>query len=126
MRVKAMNPHMMEILAREVIQSLPPDQKAIYKYVVQLEDELAQQVTTSDEFMALLVKHSPHRQAAKHFNMTFGQILMTMHRIEDTISEQLEKKTKNAIWIDVTEKVNAQNKNEKVKYFYFSFDKIHS
>lgn len=123
-----MNPHMMEILAREVIQSLPTDQKAIYKYVIQLEDELAKQATTSDEFMALLVKHSPHRQAAKHFNMTFGQLLMTMHSIEDIISEQLEKKTKNAIWIDVTEKVQARkkNKNEKVKYFYFSLDKIHS
>lgn len=123
-----MNPHMMEILTREVIQTLPPDQKAIYEYVILLEDELEQQATTSDEFMALIVKHSPHRQAAEHFNMTFGQILMTMQRIEETISEQLETKTKNVMWMDVTEKVQARkkNKNEKVKYFYFSFDKIHT
>lgn len=53
---------------------------------------------------------------------------MTMHRIEDTISEQLEKKVKNVAWIDLTEKVQVRrkDKNDKVKYFYFSFDKIHS
>lgn len=67
-----MNAHMMEILTREAIKSLPPDQKAIYEYVVQLEDELAQQARTSEEFLALLVEHSPHRHAAKHFNMSFG------------------------------------------------------
>lgn len=123
-----MNAHMLEILTREVIKSLPPDQREIYEHVVQLEDELAQQARTSEEFMALLVMHSPHRQAAKHFNLTFGQLMMTMHRIEDSISEHLEKKVKNVTWIDLTEKVQVRRKgkNDKVKYFYFSFDKIHS
>ncbi|MGD6940588.1 hypothetical protein ACQCT6_00945 [Cytobacillus gottheilii] len=117
-----MNTHLMEILSREIIKSLPSRQKEIYEYVVNLEDELASQASTSDEFMSLLVKHSPHRQAAEHFNLSFGQLMMTMHKIEDTISMQLEQKMEHAQWLDLTEKVRMQNKNigDHVKYFYFS------
>lgn len=123
-----MKSHLMEILSREAIKSLPLEQREIYEYVVQLEDELAQQAATSEEFMALLVKYSPHRQAAQHFNLTFGQLMMTMHQIEDIINEQLEQKLKNVTWRDLTDTVRTRKgkMGEKVKYFYFSLNEAHS
>lgn len=115
-----MNSHLMEIFSREIVKSLPPKQKEIYEFVVSLEEELAQKASTSEEFMALLVKHSPHRQAAAHFNLSFGQLIMTMHEIEDTINRQLETKLKHVTWVELTDSVRARNRRNKVKYFYFS------
>lgn len=123
-----MNSHLMEILSREIIKSLPIEQREAYEFVVQLEDQLAQQAETSEEFMALLVKHSPHRKAAKHFNLTFGQLMALMREAENFINQQLEKKLEKLTWVDLTEEVNSKNKavNEKTKYFYFSVNEIHS
>lgn len=123
-----MNSHLMEIISREVIKSLPREQREMYEYVVKLEDELAQQAATAEEFMALLVKHSPHRKAAKQFNLTFGQLIKAMHQIEHTINEQMELKLKSATWKEITELVNERQGliGDKVKYFYFSLNEVHS
>lgn len=123
-----MNSHLMEILSREIIKSLPIEQREVYEFVVQLEDQLAQQAKTSEEFMALLVKHSPHRKAAKHFNLTFGQLMSLMKEAENFINQQLEKKLEKLTWVDLTEEVNSRKKvvNDKIKYFYFSVNEVHS
>ncbi|WP_282172363.1 hypothetical protein [Cytobacillus firmus] len=117
-----MNSHLMEIISREIVKSLPPKQKEIYEFVVGLEDELAQEASTTEEFMALLVKHSPHRQAANHFNLSFGKLMMTMHEIEDMITRQLEEKLRNVTWVELTDSVRTKKKRNKVKYFYFSLN----
>jgi hypothetical protein len=117
-----MNLHLMEIVSREIVKSLPPKQKEIYEFVVGLEDELAQEASTSEEFMALLVKHSPHRQAANHFNLSFGKLMMTMHEIEDKITRKLEEKLRNVTWVELTDSVRTNKKRNKVKYFYFSLN----
>jgi hypothetical protein len=123
-----MNSHLMEILSREIIKSLPLEQREVYEYVVRLEDDLAQQAETSDEFMSLLVKHAPHRQAARHFNLTFGQLMALMREAESFINQQLERKLENVTWLDLTEQVNSRKKvvNDKIKYFYFSVNEVHS
>ncbi|MBT2638580.1 hypothetical protein [Bacillus sp. ISL-39] len=123
-----MNSHLMEILSRDILQSLPIEQRKVYEYVVHLEDQLAQQAETSEEFMALLVKHSPHRQAARHFNLTFGQLMTLMREAENFINQQLEKKLENLTWLDLTEQVNSRKKivNDKIKYFYFAVNEDHS
>ncbi|MCM3575908.1 hypothetical protein M3172_22315 [Mesobacillus subterraneus] len=123
-----MNSHLMEILSREIIKSLPIEQREVYEYVVQLEDQLAQQAETSEEFMALLVKHSPHRQAARHFNLTFGQLMAVMREAENFINQQMVRKLKNVKWLDLTKQVNSRKKvvNDKKKYFYFSVNEVHS
>lgn len=121
-----MNSHLMEMVSREIVKSLPPEQKDIYEFVVGLEEELAQKASTSEEFMALLVKHSPHRQAAAHFNLSFGQLMMTMHEIEDKINRQLENKLKHVTWVELTDSVRARKKRNKVKYFYFSLNESKS
>lgn len=123
-----MNSHLMEILSREIIKSLPTEQREVYEYVVHLEDQLAQQAETSEEFMALLIKHSPHRQAARYFNLTFGQLMTLMREAENFINQQLERKLENLTWIDLTEQVLSRKKcaKDNVKYFYFSVNEVHS
>ncbi|WLR54764.1 hypothetical protein LC048_20530 [Mesobacillus subterraneus] len=123
-----MNSHLMEILSRDIIKSLPIEQREVYEYVVRLEDDLAQQAETSDEFMSLLVKHAPHRQAARHFNLTFGQLMALMREAENYINQQLEKKSENMTWVDLTEQVLSRRRivNDKIKYFYFSVNEVHS
>ncbi|HAQ08181.1 MAG TPA: hypothetical protein DCR24_11915 [Bacillus bacterium] len=121
-----MNSNLMEILSREIIKSLPIEQREVYEYVVRLEDDLAQQAETSDEFMSLLVKHSPHRQAARHFNLTFGKLMALMREAETFINQQLERKLENVTWVDLTEQVLSREKDGKdnVKYFYFSVNEV--
>jgi hypothetical protein len=78
--------------------------------------------------MALLVKHSPHRKAARHFNLTFGQLMAVMRETETFINQQLERKLENVTWLDLTEQVNSRKKDVKnnIKYFYFSVNEVHS
>jgi hypothetical protein len=80
-----MNGYVMEILARDIVKSLPSRKRDMYQFVVLREDELARQASTFDEFMSLLIRHAPHRQAADHFHLTFGEFMVEMREIEKEI-----------------------------------------
>ncbi|MGD6966195.1 hypothetical protein ACQCVP_07185 [Rossellomorea vietnamensis] len=116
-----MNEHLMEILAREIVNGLPPHKREVYQYVVGVEDELASQSNTSEQFMSLLVKHAPHKQAASHFNMTYGQLMVLMKEIESEIDEKLKRKESNARWIDYSDHVkgNSGSRNNRIMQFLF-------
>jgi hypothetical protein len=111
-----MNGYLMEILYRDIVKSLPQLKKDMYQYVVQREDELAGQASTSDEFMSLLIRHAPHKQAADHFHLSFGQFMAEMRGIEKEIDRQLARKLKQVKWIDCSYLSDSLD----VKYFYFS------
>ncbi|OKL36761.1 hypothetical protein [Domibacillus mangrovi] len=98
-----MNEHLVEILTREIVASLSIERRQLYQFIVHLEDELAQQAETSDHFLSLLVKHAPHKQAAKRFNLPHGEIIKLMKEIENEIDENLHLKMRKAKWIDCTE-----------------------
>lgn len=102
-----MNEHLMEILARDLVAGLPPYKREVYQYVVGIEDELASRSETSEQFMSLLVKHTPHKQAAAHFNMTYGQLMKLMREIETEIDAKLKKKLKQVQWIDYSEQLKS-------------------
>ncbi|WJV29905.1 hypothetical protein QTG56_01700 [Rossellomorea sp. AcN35-11] len=116
-KVFDMNDNLMEILARDIVKSLPPRKRDMYQYVVQREDELARQASTSDEFMNLLIQHAPHRQAADHFSLTYGRFMVEMREIEKEINRKLDEKLQHAKWVDCTD---AMGSDRNVKYFYFS------
>jgi hypothetical protein len=119
-----MNEHLMEIVARDIVGGLPKEKRDIYQYVVGLEDELASRAGTSDEFMALLVEHSPHQQAAAHFNMSFGELMNRMRDIEQEINIKLDQKLKHATWIDYTDTIRSIKGHDSgnTSYFIFSMD----
>jgi hypothetical protein len=102
-----MNEHLMEILVRDIVAGIPQHKREVYQYVVGIEDELASQSHTSEHFMSLLVKHTPHKQAASRFNMTYGQLIKLMREIETEIDGQLKMKLKKFEWIDCTDEINS-------------------
>ncbi|KUP08846.1 hypothetical protein Q75_02120 [Bacillus coahuilensis p1.1.43] len=115
-----MNERLTEILARQVVESLPPFKKNLYKYVVDLEDELAQEATSRDQFMQLLKERKPHQQAASYFGMSFGAFVSLMREIEEEINEQLEIQLQSVKWLDLTDKLKSDSNNKQL--FYFSMD----
>ncbi|MFE4142055.1 hypothetical protein ACFX4I_09250 [Peribacillus sp. YIM B13472] len=99
-----MNERLMEFLLRDEVTRLSGVKKQVYEFIVNEEDYLASKADTVDQFMRLLVKHSPPRLAARHFNMPYGEIIRFMNEIEDELNERLEERYKKVKWMDYTEK----------------------
>jgi hypothetical protein len=122
-----MNGNLMEIVAREIVHSLPKRKRDLYQYVVQLEDELAQQAASSEEFMSLLIQNAPHQQAADHFQLSYGQFMAEMRGIEKEIQQQLDSVLGQIKWFDCTDIIRPRGSSpENRKYFYFSMGDLHS
>lgn len=85
--------------------SLPVNKRRLYQFIESIEDSLAQQSETKEQFLTLLKERLPHQQAANHFNMSLNETVKLMHEIEDEINEKLERKIENYKWIDCTEQV---------------------
>ncbi|BCB02040.1 hypothetical protein KH172YL63_01730 [Bacillus sp. KH172YL63] len=93
----------------------------MYQYVIRIEDELAQQAGTSEEFMGLLVKHAPHQQAAEHFHLSFGQFMVSMREIEEEIQQRLDTQIDRIKWLDCTPLMRQKRSAaDHMKYFYFN------
>ncbi|MGD7044709.1 hypothetical protein [Jeotgalibacillus proteolyticus] len=117
-----MNQHLMEILARQIISELPEDERQLYEYIIEMEDSLAAQSSTSDQFMTLLVKHSPHQQAADRFGLSFEKTMMKMKQIEMKIDDQLDRRLKRVQWTDVSDEVLGSKSNRNGNRMIFHFD----
>ncbi|WP_078412125.1 hypothetical protein [Priestia abyssalis] len=109
-----MNEKMMEIFARNIVASLPRNKRKLYQFIEGIEDSLAQQSETKEQFLILLKEQLPYDQAASCFNMSLDETVRLMHEIEDEINEKLERKIKNYKWIDYTEQVHG-NQIETIK-----------
>ncbi|RIW29010.1 hypothetical protein D3H55_20010 [Bacillus salacetis] len=107
-----MNEHLMEMMARDIVAALPSQKRDVYQYVVGIEDELASQSQTTEQFMSLLAKHTPHKQAASHFNMTYGQLMKIMREIETEIDLQLKRKIKKVEWVDCSDQFKLDSHKE--------------
>ncbi|MGM0920481.1 MAG: hypothetical protein ACQEWW_04515 [Bacillota bacterium] len=116
-----MNEKLMNILTRSIIAGLPQKKKNLYQYIESLEDRLASQCETKEQFLNLLIQRSPFQQAANHFCMTVDETYRLMKQIENEINRELEKKIDKHKWIDYTEKVikNQEKTKQKMKYFLF-------
>ncbi|TDL31335.1 hypothetical protein E2R51_13255 [Jeotgalibacillus sp. S-D1] len=116
-----MNGHLMEILAREIIAALPDDKRMLYRYIESMEDSLAEQSQTSEQFMSMLVKHAPHQKAAEHFNLPYEKVLFKMRKIEKEIDDKLNERLKKAQWIDRTEEVLVKRGSVQGQSAHFLF-----
>ncbi|WP_034301954.1 hypothetical protein [Bacillus cihuensis] len=104
-----MNEILMEFLLRDIVSHLPDEKREIYQYIVNEEDQLAQQAENAEHLLQLFVKHAPHRTAAKHFRLEYGQMIKLMHEIEREINEKLEERCAKVKWIDMTDKIKHLN-----------------
>nr|WP_180954624.1 hypothetical protein [Bacillus sp. V5-8f] len=114
-----MNERMMETFARHIVASLPRKKRRVYQFIETIEDMLAQQSETKEQFLSLLKEQSPHHQAANHFKMTINETITLMYDIEDEITKKLDKKLRNYKWIDYTDevrKIDAEANSNK-QYF---------
>ncbi|MGX2957931.1 hypothetical protein JNUCC23_01320 [Peribacillus sp. JNUCC 23] len=107
-----MNEILMEFLLRDIVSHLPDEKREIYQYIVNEEDQLAQQADTADHLLQLFVKYAPHRTAAKHFHLEYGEMIKFMHDIEGEISEKLEERCAKVKWIDMTDKIKHSNSSK--------------
>lgn len=116
-----MNEHLMEILTREIVASLPRERRQLYEFIVCLEDELAQEAQTSQHFLSLLAENSPHKKAAEFFDRPYGETMKLMKDIENEIEEKLQRKISKAKWIDCTDMINKKSKRTAPKTSLFLF-----
>ncbi len=110
---------MMAIFARNIVASLPRKKRKLYQFIEGIEDRLAQQSETKEQFLTLLKEQLPHHQAAHRFNMPLDETVKLMHEVEDEINEKLERKIKNYKWIDYTEQVHGDQIEtiKNIQYF---------
>ncbi|WP_082235433.1 hypothetical protein [Halobacillus massiliensis] len=108
LRGEIMNIYLINILTEKIVATLPKEQREIYNYVIKMEDQMAEESVTKEEFMVRLKSESPHERAARHFNMTFYDLLQTVDQIDREIANQLDTKIKSVSWKDYTELARMQ------------------
>jgi hypothetical protein len=107
-----MNERLVDIIIREIVSGLAPEDRDLYRYVTDIEDRLAQQSETSDQFMSLLLKHSPHKQAAEKFNLGVTETYQRMQMIEREINKLVEERRTRMKWIDLTDRLDADGQRQ--------------
>ncbi|MBD8068776.1 hypothetical protein [Bacillus sp. PS06] len=110
------NDKMMDIFVKSIVASLPDKKRVVYQFIESIEESLAQQSETKEQFLTFLKEHSPHLQAANRFSMTIEETVNLMHQIEDEINLKLEEKLRRYQWIDCTDKLN-KNDNRDIKHY---------
>lgn len=116
-----MNEYLQKILTENILSTLPEQQKDLYHYVIKMEDDIAEEVDSEEQFMNHLRSVSPHKRAAKHFNMTLFELLNVMKQVEEEISRQLIPMMDAVKWKDCTEIVLSKSQlKENHKVFFVS------
>ncbi|GGF27715.1 hypothetical protein GCM10010954_28540 [Halobacillus andaensis] len=103
-----MSDYLIKMLTNKIVASLPKEKREIYAYVINMEDEFAEEADSAEEFMVRLKSESPHKHAAKHFGMTFFELLQTINHIDREIAGQLETRIQLVSWKDYTEVARAK------------------
>ncbi|MCF6410200.1 hypothetical protein [Pseudalkalibacillus salsuginis] len=122
-----MNDYLSEMLAREIVEALPGYKRDLYKFIVGLEDSLAQQSDTADQFMTLMKKHSPLHQAAKYFRRSVKETDQLMKEIEKEIDTELSLQLQHIDWLDCSDVIRKRRRNDKQAAFllYMNPKKVH-
>ncbi|MGM0896578.1 MAG: hypothetical protein ACQEV0_01685 [Bacillota bacterium] len=98
-----MNDGMIAYLLKCEVAKLGDEQRQLYRFITDLEDALAEQADTVEEFRSLLAIHSPFEQAAYRFNRSFTEISTMMQKIEAELGEKIETRRERAKWLDYTD-----------------------
>ncbi|WP_221566911.1 hypothetical protein [Alkalihalobacillus sp. TS-13] len=117
-----MNDYLSEMLAREIIEALPNHKRDLYKFIVALEDSLAEQSDTTDQFLNLLKKHSPLHQAATYFKRSVRETKRLMKEIEKEIDTELALKLQLINWVDCSDLMRKRKNDDKKAAFLLYMD----
>ncbi|NIK27160.1 hypothetical protein FHS45_000251 [Thalassobacillus devorans] len=113
-----MNHYLEKLLIDKIVESLPGDKRELYKYVIQMEDEIAAVTATRKEYISYLSINSPHKKAANHFDITLLELLNRMKEIEEEVGKKLIDCMESIEWRDCTDIVHQHLEyEERKKYF---------
>ncbi|MCP3029792.1 hypothetical protein LF817_00405 [Halobacillus sp. A1] len=119
-----MSEYLIRILKDKIVGELPKEKREIYEHVINMEDEIAEEAATAEEFMVLLKSESAYGRAARYFNMTTADLLKTINQIDREIGSLLEMKLNAVRWKDCTELVRSKLKVDRdQKIFFLSIPK---
>ncbi len=116
-----MNERLKGFLQRNEIGRISKELRELYEYIVNEEDQLADKADSVDQFLQLLVTHSPYELAASHFNMSTERVFQLMRKIEEDLHERIETRYKKSRWIDYTD-YNQQTNTGVCKKYVFLFE----
>lgn len=114
-----MNDGMIAYLLKSEVAKLGEEQRQLYRFIIELEDALAEQAATVEEFRHLLVLHSPFEQAAYRFNRSFKEISAMMQQIEAELGDKIEARRERAKWLDYTDRFAGEVGQEDKQVFLF-------
>ena len=98
-----MNDGMIAYMLKCEVTKLSGEQRKLYRFITELEDALAEQAETVEEFRRLLALHSPFEQAAYRFNLSFGEVSSLMQKIEAELGDKIKARCERAKWLDYTD-----------------------
>ncbi|AUD15093.1 MULTISPECIES: hypothetical protein [unclassified Planococcus (in: firmicutes)] len=114
-----MNDGMIAYLLKSEVAKLGEEQRQLYRFIIELEDALAEQADTVEEFRRLLVLHSPFEQAAYRFNRSLKEIATMMQQIEAELGDKIEARRERAKWLDYTDRFAGEAGQEDKQVFLF-------
>ena len=114
-----MNDGMIAYLLKSEVAKLGEEQRQLYRFITELEDALAEQADTVEEFRRLLVLHSPFEQAAYRFNRSLKEIATMMQQIEAELGDKIEARRERAKWLDYTDRFAGEAGQEDKQLFLF-------
>ncbi|UOQ84665.1 hypothetical protein [Gracilibacillus salinarum] len=116
-----MNSNTVNLLLRKILNDYSEQERFLYNRVIEMEDDLAAQVHSTEELMYQVKTESPHEKIACDFGMTLSELIKKMTVMEEEISRKLEIMYANIQWLDCTFFVHSSRRNNKRhKLFYFN------
>ncbi|RLJ91337.1 hypothetical protein [Planococcus citreus] len=114
-----MNDGMIAYLLKSEVAKLGEEQRQLYRFIIELEDALAEQADTVEEFRRLLVLHSPFEQAAYRYNRSLKEVSAMMQQIEAELGDKIEARRERAKWLDYTDRFAGETGREDKQFFLF-------
>ncbi|QFT87801.1 hypothetical protein FIU87_03965 [Bacillus sp. THAF10] len=87
------------------LATLPPEKKLFYNFVRDIEHSYEQQAQSPEQYYELLLHQHPYHLAAEHFNIPVEAARKLMLEMEQEVNENAERKAKNVVWVDCTDKI---------------------
>ena len=114
-----MNDGMIAYLLKCEVAKLADEKQQMYRFITKLEDALAEQADTVEEFRRLLALHSPFEQAAYRFNRSFKEVSVMMQTMETELGDKIKARCERAKWLDYTDCLVGESGQADKQVFLF-------
>lgn len=116
-----MKSHLNEMFLEMIINNiLTEKERLFYKKVLNTENNIAGQASTSEQFIERLQESCLYERVAKEYQLTVPKVLEVLKSIEEKIDQSIEEMKSETSLIDCTSLVQSANSQggKKLKLFY--------